>query len=114
MTTNSYHVSISIEMGPGSDNVLIDVIRGDMCSDAPSGAGVGITSYDWCVDGKSADGLSGEAPCAPDGPVHCADHSSKYFIRVYRKPGSASACIAYKLAVAAKGGAACDFSMKCQ
>src|SRR5262249_490319 len=60
VTTNSYHVSIAIAAGDGSDTVAMDVIRGDVCSDAPSGPATAITSYSWCVDGKSADGMSGE------------------------------------------------------
>jgi len=114
MTTNSYHVSISVVAGEGSEGLLLDVIRGDACVDTPAGGAVGITSYDWCVDGKSADGTAGEAPCAADGPVHCNDNSAKYFIRAYRKAGAAKVCTAYKIAVAAKGGAACDFSQQCK
>ena len=112
-TTNSYHVSIDVVSDVGSEAFLVDVIRGDACSDAPSGGAVGITSYDWCVDGKSADGLAGESPCAIDGPVHCNDNSTKYFIRVYRKPGAPAACAGYKIAVSAKGGDPCDFAQQC-
>jgi hypothetical protein len=113
-TTNSYHVSIDLQGGEAIDTVLIDVIRGDACSDAPGGAAVGITSYDWCVDGKSADGTAGEAPCAPTGPVHCNDNSAKYFVRVYRKAGAPAACTPYKVQVSAKGGDPCDFTKQCQ
>lgn len=111
--TNSYHVSIDVVPDEGSENVLIDVIRGDACSDAPSGGGSAITAYDWCVNGKSADGLSGEAPCDPTGPVHCNDNSAKYFVRVYRKPGSPGTCLPYKIQVSAVGGDPCDFDQKC-
>lgn len=113
VTTNSYHVSIDVVGDVGSEDILLDVIRGDACADAPSGPGVGITSYDWCVDGKSADGLSGEAPCAADGPVHCNDNSAKYFIRVTRKPGSPAICLPYKIQISAKGGDPCNFDEKC-
>lgn len=114
VTTNSYHVSIDVVSGPGSENVLMDVIRGDACTDAPAGGGTAITSYDWCVDGKSADGLAGEAPCAADGQVHCNNNSSKYFVRVYRKAGTTSVCLPYKIAVTAKGGDPCVFTLECQ
>ena len=97
----------------GADTFLVDVIRGDACVDAPLGGAVGITSYDWCVDGKSADGMIGESPCSIDGPIHCNDNSAKYFIRVYRKPGAPAACAGYKIAVSAKGGDACDFTQQC-
>lgn len=113
VTTNSYHVSIDLLPEQGSEDIALDVIRGATCSDAPMGAGAGITSYDWCVDGKSADGLSGEVPCAYDGPVHCNNNSSKYFVRVYRKPGAPSVCLPYKVQVSAKGGDPCDFTAKC-
>ncbi len=112
-TMNSYHVSIDLVPDVGADTFLVDVIRGDACVDAPSGGAVGITSYDWCVDGKSADGMIGESPCSIDGPIHCNDNSAKYFIRVYRKPGAPAACAGYKIAVSAKGGDACDFTQQC-
>lgn len=112
-TTNSYHVSIDVVEGEGSGDVLVDVIRGDACMDAPSGPAAGIVSYDWCVDGKSADGMAGEAPCAPDGVVHCNDNSAKYFVRVYRKPGAPGTCLSYKIQVSAKGGDPCDFTNQC-
>ena len=114
MVTNSYHVSIDLAGSEGSEDILLDVIRGAACADAPTGQAVGITSYDWCVDGKSIEGTAGESPCAFDGPVHCNDHTSKYFVRVYRKAGAALACTPYKIAISAKGGDACDFSKSCQ
>jgi hypothetical protein len=114
VTTNSYHVSIDLMAGEGSENVLLDVIRGDACSDAPAGPATAITSYDWCVNGKSADGLVGEAPCAAEGPIHCNDNSAKYFVRVYRKAGSPAACLPYKVQVSAAGGDPCDFANQCQ
>jgi len=113
-TTNSYHVSVDFTEPMPNDEFVIDVIRGDACMDAPSGGGVGITSYDWCVDGKSADGLEGEAPCSATGATHCANHSSKYFVRVYRKLGVEGTCSTYTLSVTAKGGDPCDFTQKCQ
>ena len=111
--TNSYHVSIDVVQDAGSAPFLIDVTRGDPCNDAPSGGAVGIVSYDWCVDGKSADGMIGESPCSDQGPIHCNDNSTKYYIRVYRKPGAPLVCSPYKIAVSAKGGDACDFSNQC-
>ncbi len=114
VTTNSYHVSIDLVQDAGVNAFLIDVLRGDAsCTDAPMGGAVGITSYDWCVDGKSADGTAGEAPCNEQGPVHCNDNSAKYFVRVYRKPGSPAACASYTITVSAEGGGACDFSQQC-
>ncbi|MDI1445914.1 hypothetical protein [Polyangium sp. 6x1] len=116
VTTNSYHVSIDFVAPTPNDEFVIDVIRGDACTDTPTGGGAGITSYDWCVDGKSADGLSGEVPCANDGsqPVHCNNNSTKYFVRVYRKLGAQGSCTQYSLLVTAKGGDPCDFTQKCQ
>lgn len=113
VTTNSYHVSISVMGAEGSDTILLDVIRGDACAEAPSGPAAGITSYDWCVDGKSADGTAGEAPCGAQDAVHCNNNSAKYFVRVYRKAGAPSVCLPYTIQVAAKGGNACDFTQKC-
>ncbi|MEZ4297474.1 MAG: hypothetical protein R3B70_21110 [Polyangiaceae bacterium] len=113
-TTNSYHVSIDVLEGEGSDAILLDVIRGSTCDDAPNGPATAIVSYDWCVDGTSNDGLSGEASCGALLPVHCNNNSSKYYVRVYRKPGSAADCLSYKIQVSAKGGDPCNFDEKCQ
>ena len=110
---NSYHVSIDLVDAGETSAFLIDVTRGEPCVDAPTGGAVGITSYDWCVDGKSADGTIGESPCDALGPIHCNDNSAKYYIRVYRKPGAPLACQGYKIAVSAKGGDACDFTNQC-
>ncbi|MRG96542.1 hypothetical protein [Polyangium spumosum] len=114
--TNSYHVSIDFVSPTPNDEFVIDVIRGDACTDTPAGGGVGITSYDWCVDGKSADGLQGEAPCSNTGaqPTHCNDNSTKYYVRVYRKLGAQGTCTQYSLLVTAAGGDPCDFTQKCQ
>ncbi|MBK8252997.1 MAG: hypothetical protein IPK82_10045 [Polyangiaceae bacterium] len=114
VTTNSYHVSIDVVGGEGSENVILDVMRGDVCSDDPMGPASGIVAYDWCVDGKSADGTAGEAPCSADGPVHCNNNSAKYFIRVRRKAGTPSLCLPYKVQISAKGGDPCDFTNQCQ
>jgi hypothetical protein len=63
------------------------------------------------VDGRGADGFSGEIPCANDGtqPVHCNDNSSKYFVFVRRKLGATGTCTQYNVVITAKGGAPCDF-----
>lgn len=116
VTTNSYHVSIDLVAPMPNDEFVIDVIRGDACTDTPTGGAVGITSYDWCVDGKSADGLEGEATCANNGwaPVHCNNNSTKYYVRVHRKLGATGTCTQYSLLVTAKGGDPCDFTQKCQ
>jgi hypothetical protein len=87
-----------------------------MCTDMPTGGATGITAYDWCVDGKSADGTAGEIPCANDGsqPVHCNDNSSGYYVRVRRKLGAMGTCNPYSIVVTAAGGDACDFTTQCQ
>ncbi len=116
MTTNSYHVSIDFTAPMPNDEFLMDVIRGNMCTDMPTGGAAGITAYDWCVDGKSADGTAGEIPCANDGsqPVHCNDNSSGYYVRVRRKLGAMGTCNPYSIVVTAAGGDACDFTTQCQ
>jgi len=109
--TNSYHVNIVFSSNPG-DEFLMDVIRGDNCQDAPTGAGVGITSYDWCVNGQS--GTKGEAPCGNQANMqHCNDNSSKYFLRVYRNPAATQTCSPYVITVTG-GGGTCDFAQTCQ
>ena len=116
VTMNTYHVSVDFVSPMPNDEFVIDVIRGDACTDTPTGGGVAITAYDWCVDGKSADGLEGEGTCANNGwlPVHCNNNSAKYFVRVYRKLGAMGTCTQYSLQVTAKGGDPCDFTQKCQ
>jgi hypothetical protein len=113
--TNSYHVSINFTAPTPNDEFVMDVIRGDACMNLPSGSAAGITSYDWCVNGVSADGKTGEAPCGDmiAGTNQCADHSSKYFVRVYRKLGATGTCTQYAITVTA-GGGACDFTQTCQ
>jgi hypothetical protein len=111
-STNSYHVSLSFTAPAMNDEFVMDVMRGAACNDAPSGPSTGITSYDWCVNGKSADGTKGEGPCGPTAPAHCTDHSSKYFVRVYRKLGATGTCTQYTITATAKGGA-CDFTQQC-
>jgi hypothetical protein len=113
---NSYHVSIDLAAAGANDEFILDVIRGGPCTDAPAGGAVGIASYDWCVDGSypGPNGLEGEVPCAPEGGVHCADHSTTYYVRVYRKQGAPKTCLPYTVTVTAKGGDPCDFTQKCQ
>jgi hypothetical protein len=48
-----------------------------------------------------------------DGPVHCNDNSSKYYVRVYRKTGATGTCTEYSITVTAEGGDMCDFSTQC-
>jgi hypothetical protein len=114
--TNSYHVSIDITLPMPNDEFAIDVIRGDACTDTPTGASTGITSYDWCVNGRGADGLSGEIPCANDGsqPVHCNNNSTKFFVFVRRKLGAIGTCSPYNVVVTAAGGDPCDFTQRCE
>lgn len=114
--TNTYHVSIDFTAPMPNDEFLMSVTRGDPCSDSPSGPSSAITSYDWCVDGSfnGPNGMMGEAPCGPQSAVHCADHSSVYYVRVSRKPGATPSCSGYSITVTAQGGDPCDFSQSCQ
>jgi hypothetical protein len=116
LTTNSYHLSIDITSPMPNDEFVIDVIHGDACTDTPSGGSTNITAYDWCVNGRGPDGLSGEIPCANDGtqPVHCNNNSSKYFVFVRRKLGVTGTCTQYNVVVTAAGGDPCDFAQKCE
>jgi len=116
MDTNSYHVSIDFTGPAPNDEFRMDVIRGADCADAPSGAAAGITSYDWCVDGKSADGWGGEMPCSDYGAeiTDCNDNSAKYYVRVYRKPAASPTCAQYTILVTAQGGDPCDFANQCK
>jgi len=111
VTTNSYHVSIDFTSPMPNNEFQFDVIRGDVCSDAPTGPGTTLTSYDWCVDGTN--GTEGEGVCSPTGPVHCNNNSSKYYLRVFRKMGATGTCTQYTIHVTAQGGDPCDFATKC-
>lgn len=110
--TNSYHLSIAFTPPAPNEEFVFDVVRGDKCEDAPVGPATAVTSYDWCVDGTDGD-KQGEKACGPTAAVHCGDHSSKYFVRVHRKPGAKGTCSVYQLTVTGAGGAACDFTQKC-
>ena len=110
--TNSYHLAIAFTQPAPNDEFLFDVIRGDKCEDAPAGPAVSLTSYTWCVDGTDG-AQQGEAACGPDKAVHCENHSSKYFVRVHRKPGAKGSCSLYQLKITGAGGEACDFTKKC-
>jgi hypothetical protein len=113
VTKNSYHVAISFVAPTPNTEFLIDVIQGATCSDAPTGPSTAITAYDWCVNGTNgATPAIGEASCGPTGPAHCANHSSKYFLRVYRKPGATGTCTQYQIRVSG-GGGTCDVTKKC-
>ncbi len=89
-------MSISFTQPSPNNEFVMDVMRGP-CNDTPSGAGTGITSYDWCVNGSG--GNKGEAPCglSTANVPHCADHSSPYYVRVYRKAGATGTCTAYQI-----------------
>jgi hypothetical protein len=115
-TTNSYHLSINITSPMPNDEFVMDVIKGDACTDTPTGNLTNLTSYTWCVDGRGPDGLSGEVPCANDGsqPVHCNNYSLKYFVIVRRKLGATGTCTPYNVAITAFGGGPCDFTQKCE
>lgn len=116
VNTNSYHVSIDLTAPAQNTEFQLDVTRGPMCSDAPSGPASGITSYDWCVDGSAMgpSGAIGEGPCGPTASVHCADHTSIYYVRVSRKPGATGTCTPYVVTITATGGDPCDFASSCQ
>jgi hypothetical protein len=111
--TNSYHVSISFTMPSPNSEFVMDVMRGMPCSDTPTGGATNITSYDWCVNGTSAVPV-GEAPCGPstNNVPHCADHSSVYYLRVYRNATATPTCTAYQITITG-GGGACDTTQKC-
>jgi hypothetical protein len=108
--TNSYHVAISITQPVPNNEFVMDVMRGDPCLDMPLGAGTSITAYDWCVNGSSA--TVGEAPCGPSAVHHCADHTSKYYVRVHRKAGATGTCTQYQVTVNG-GGGTCDVAQTC-
>jgi hypothetical protein len=110
---NSYHVSINITQPSPDTEFLIDVIRGGTCADTPSGAGTNIVSYDWCVAGN-ATGPIGEVPCAPAtaNVPRCADHSSRYYVRVHRASGQIPTCTPYQITING-GGGGCDFTQQC-
>lgn len=116
INTNSLHVKIDLTAPVPSNEFKFDVIRGGACTDTPSGNSVGITNYSWCVNGRAADGMSGEAPCASNGsqPVHCNDHSSKYFVLVRRALGETGTCSQYNIVVTGTSADACDFTQKCE
>jgi hypothetical protein len=108
--TNSYHVSIVFSQPMPNNEFVMDVMRGAPCSDAPTGPTTNITSYDWCVNGTSAN--VGEAPCGPTAVHHCADHTSTYYVRVYRKAGVTPTCTPYEITVTG-GGGTCDVTVTC-
>lgn len=109
-TTNSYHLSIHLTAPSPNNEFVFDVIRGSNCSGTAHSA---FTDYDWCVDFTS--GTLGEAVCSADGDVHCGDHTSHYFVRVYRKAGATATCTQYKLSIQGAGASstACGASDTC-
>jgi len=109
-TTNSYHVTITFTAPTPNNEFVMDVIRGTPCVDSPMGGSTGITSYDWCVNATNA--TMGEAPCGPAGPHLCADHSSPYYLRVYRAAGVTPTCTPYQITITG-GGGTCDLTQSC-
>jgi len=110
MMTNSYHVAINFTQPMPNSEFVMDVERGGPCLDGPTGGGTAVTSYDWCVNAASA--TAGEAPCGPTAATHCTDHSSQYYVRVYRKPGVTGTCTQYQITVTG-GGGSCDLTQTC-
>jgi hypothetical protein len=109
-TTDSYDVSIAFTKPTTNTEFVMDVIRGDPCSDTPSGGATDITSYDWCVNATSA--TAGLSVCGPTAVHHCADESSDYFIRVYRAAGATPTCTSYEITITG-GGGTCDLTQSC-
>jgi hypothetical protein len=109
-TTNSYHVAIAFTQPVPNGEFVMDVLRGAPCSDTPAGGSTNITSYDWCVNATGTN--SGEAPCGPTAVHHCADHTSVYYVRVYRKAGVMGTCTPYQVTVTG-GGGTCDLTQTC-
>jgi hypothetical protein len=99
--TNQYHVQVTFDMNP-SNEFVFQIIRGGDCSKqatAPT-----LTSYDWCVSWKGADG-SGESPCGDMAGLNtCADHSAPYKIGVSRAKGATPSCSQYVLNIQAAAG----------
>lgn len=111
VTTNSFHVSITLTAPAPNDEFLMDVMRGDTCTDTPTGASTAITAYDWCVNATDGAG-TGEAVCGATATPHCQNNGGKYYVRVYRKPGATATCTSYAITVSG-GGGECDLSKKC-
>jgi hypothetical protein len=125
-TTNSFHVSLAFTMPTTNNEFVMDVIKGSNCTDTPTGPGVGITSYDWCVNGSDgATPPKGEGTCGLQSVNHCGgtpgemgstttlSHSSQFYVRVYRKSGATASCTPYQITVGG-GGGQCDFTQACQ
>jgi hypothetical protein len=112
---NVYHVSLAFTAPASNTEFVMDVIRGNTCTDAPTGPSTNITAYDWCVDGTGTQGGMpvGENPCgAAPAPGRCTDHSSQYYVRVYRASGATATCTPFQITVTA-GGGTCDFAQTC-
>jgi hypothetical protein len=108
--TNSYHVTITFTQPMANTEFVMDVERG-ACSDTPNGGATNVTSYDWCVNATGA--TSGEAPCGPTDVHHCTDHSSVYYVRVYRAASvTTPTCTPYQLTVTG-GAGTCDLTQTC-
>ena len=108
--TNQYHVQVSFDMNPNNEFVF-QVIRGADC--AKQAMAPTLTTYDWCVNWKGADG-SGESPCGDmTGLNTCANHSAPYKIGVSRAKGATSSCAQYVLNIQAAAGACAGPSDAC-
>ncbi len=114
-TTNSFHVSIAFTGPSPNSEFAMDVMHGPPCSDTPSGAMTGITSYDWCVNGTdNGNPPTGESVCGQQGSIHCNDNSTTYWVRVYRRVGVPGSCTSYSIAVSANAGPCADMAAKCE
>lgn len=113
--SNDYHVAIAFSSPSPNNEFVMDVERADTCVDAPSGQSTNIVSYDWCVNGNDTSSPpNGEGTCGQVmGENQCTDHSSKYFIRVYRKSGATATCSQYQISVTAAAGACANFTDTC-
>ena len=62
----------------------------------------------------TAAGPIGEAPCGPAtvNVPHCANHSSQYYVRVYRAAGVTGTCTPYEITITG-GGGTCDLTQTC-
>jgi hypothetical protein len=116
-SANKYHVHVGFTSNP-NDEFVFDVIRGATClSPSHSNNGTGLTEYDWCVDFGGSNLAPGELSCsaAVNGLNRCRDHSSTYFVRVWRKAGAVPSCSPYTLTITGSGpgNVACDTSSAC-
>lgn len=97
---DNYHVRVQLTTNPG-DVFAFYVYRGGCETAECSGMGP-FTDYRWATDFRDAAGL-GECPCAPPpaspGVNFCNDNTAEFFVRVFRKPGTAVSCDPYTLEI---------------